>query len=61
MDDATPEEIAYVRALYDEEVRHMDDHLGRLLAGCGRTPAAGADLGFGGRFGLEVERKCASG
>ena len=31
------------------------------LGGCGKTSFAGANLGFGGRFRLHVERNCASG
>lgn len=33
--DLTPEEVAFIRALYDEEIRHTDDGIGRLLARLG--------------------------
>jgi arylsulfatase A-like enzyme len=40
----TPDEIAYLRALYDEEIRYTDEQIGILLAGLEETGALGDTL-----------------
>jgi len=37
MPDMTPEEIEFIEAVYDEEIRHMDDGVGRLLGALEET------------------------